>query len=139
MKLVLVIVPNKVNFTMETIDVGKLLTRIGALLILIAAFVQVGEWAVYNVLDILNYGQLYIYPILVLASGVIAVIFGFLILFFFLRMVDTNRINAAILILIFGIIGAVFAFEWAIIGGPGAVLCLVGAILFFVEAEEGGA
>ncbi len=124
---------------MEMMDVGKLLTRIGAILVIIAGFVQIGEYAFYNVLDILNYGQLYIIPMATLVAGVIAVVFGFLVLFFFLRMVDNNRINAAILIIIFSIIGAVFAFEWAVIGGPGAVLCLVGAILFFIEPESEGA
>ncbi|MFX1576196.1 MAG: hypothetical protein ACFFCF_03380 [Promethearchaeota archaeon] len=124
---------------MDNMDIGKLLTRIGAILIIIAGFVQIGEYAFYNVLDLLNYGQLYIYPMATLIAGVVAVIFGFLVLFFYLRMVDQNRINAAILILIFSIIGAVFAFEWGIIGGPGAVLCLVGAILFFIEPETGGA
>jgi hypothetical protein len=124
---------------MEMMDVGKLLTRIGALLVIIAGFVQLGEYAFYNVLDLLNHGQLYIYPMAILIAGVIAVIFGFLVVFFFLRMVDKNRINAAILIIIFSIVGAVFAFEWAIIGAPGAILCLVGAILFFIESETGGA
>ncbi|MFW9934892.1 MAG: hypothetical protein ACFFDU_05240 [Candidatus Thorarchaeota archaeon] len=124
---------------MDNMDIGKLLTRIGAILIIIAGFVQIGEYAFYNVLDLLNYGQLYIYPLATLIAGVVAVIFGFLVLFFYLRMVDQNRINAAILILIFSIIGAVFAFEWGVIGGPGAVLCLVGAILFFIESETGGA
>ena len=90
-------------------------------------------------MDLLNYGQLYIIPMATLIAGVIAVIFGFMLLLFFLRMVDKNRINAAILIIVFSIVGAVFAFEWAIIGGPGAVLCLVGAILFFIESEKGGA
>jgi hypothetical protein len=124
---------------METMDTGKLLTKIGAILVIIAGFVQIGEYAFYNVMDLLNYGQLYIYPLATLIAGVIAVIFGFMVFLFFLPMVDKNRINAAILILIFSIIGAVFAFEWGIIGGPGAVLCLVGAILFFIEPEQGGA
>ncbi|MFX1565864.1 MAG: hypothetical protein ACFFCH_07735 [Promethearchaeota archaeon] len=124
---------------MDTIDTGKLLTRIGAILVIIAGFVQIGEYAFYNIMDLLNYGQLYIYPMATLIAGVIAVIFGFIVFLFFLPMVDKNRINAAILILIFSIIGAVFAFEWGIIGGPGAVLCLVGAILFFIEPEQGGA
>ncbi len=124
---------------METMDTGKLLTRIGAILVIIAGFVQIGEYAFYNVMDLLNYGQLYIYPLATLIAGVIAVVFGFMVFLFFLPMVDKNRINAAILILIFSIIGAVFAFEWGIIGGPGAVLCLVGAILFFIEPEQGGA
>ena len=124
---------------MEPMDIGKILTRVGAILIIIAGFVQIGEWAYFNIMDLLNHGQLYVYPLAVMSSGIVAVIFGFLVLFFFLRMVDTNRINAAILILIFSIVGAVFAFEWGIIGGPGAVLCLVGAILFFIEAEQGGA
>ncbi|MFW9935781.1 MAG: hypothetical protein ACFFBR_07925 [Promethearchaeota archaeon] len=124
---------------MDTMDTGKLLTRIGAILVIIAGFVQIGEYAFYNVMDLLNYGQLYIYPLATLIAGVIAVVFGFMVFLFFLPMVDKNRINAAILILIFSIIGAVFAFEWGIIGGPGAVLCLVGAILFFIEPEQGGA
>ena len=124
---------------MDNIDVGKLLTRIGALLIIIAGVVQIGEYAIYVVNDLINYGGIYFWPAFGVVSGVIAVIFGFLIFFIFLRMVDTNRINAAIIILIFGIIGAVFAYEWGIIGGPGAVLCLVGAILFFIESEGGGA
>ena len=124
---------------METFDVGKLLIRIGSILIIIAGIVQLGEWAIYNVLDLLNYGQLYIWPIFGMVSGIVSVVIGFLLLFFFYRMIDTNRINAAILILIFGIIGAVFAWSWGIIGGPGAVLILVGAILIFIEAEQGGA
>ncbi len=100
---------------------------------------QIGEWSIYIVSDIMSYGQVYFWPAFVAVAGVIAVIFGFLIMFFFIRMVDTNRINAGIIILIFGIVGAVFAFEWAIIGGVGGVLCLVGGILFFIEAEGGGA
>jgi hypothetical protein len=124
---------------METFDVGKLLTRIGALLIIIAGFVQIGEYALYIAIDFLNYGYTGIWMVIWLSTGVVAVIFGFLLLFFFLRMVDANRVTAAILIIIFGILGAVFAWEWAIIGGVGAVLCLVGAILFFVESETGGA
>lgn len=125
---------------METYDVGKILARIGSILIIIAGFVQIGEYAIYVVGDLINYpGQFYIVPVLILAAGVIAVVFGFLLLFFFLPMVDKNRIMGAVLILIFAIVGAVFAFEWAIIGGVGAVLCLVAAILFFIEAESGGA
>ena len=49
------------------------------------------------------------------------------------------REEQLILIIIFAIVGAGFAFEWAIIGAPGAVLCLVGGILFFIEPEVGGA
>lgn len=120
---------------METFDIGKLLARIGALLIIIAGFVQIGEGTIYVILDIINYGQFYFWPVFYVATGVIAVIFGFLLMFFFLRMVDNNRVTAAILIIIFGILGAVFAFDWAYIGGVGAVLCLVGAILFFIESE----
>lgn len=123
---------------METIDVGKILVRVGAILIIVAGIVQLGEYAIYVVGDLLNYGQFYFWPVFTLVCGVIALIFGLLILLFFIRMVDTNRINAAIIILVFSIVGAVFAFEWAIIGGPGAVLCLVGAILFFIEAESKG-
>jgi hypothetical protein len=124
---------------METFDVGKLLVRIGSILVILAGFVQIGEYAIYVVMDLLNYGQIYIWPVFGLVSGVVAVVIGFLLLLFFYHMIDKNRINAAILILIFGIVGAVFAWDWAIIGGPGAVLCLVGAILFFIEAEQGGA
>jgi hypothetical protein len=62
---------------METMDIGKLLTRIGAILIIIAGFVQIGEYAFWNVLDLLNYGQLYIIPMATLIAGVIAVIFWF--------------------------------------------------------------
>jgi hypothetical protein len=124
---------------METYDVGKLLIRIGSILIIIAGIVQLGEWAIYNVMDLLNYGQLYIWPIFGMVSGIVALIIGLLLLLFFYRMIDKNRINAAILILIFGIIGAAFAWDWAIVGGPGAVLILVGAILLFIEAEQGGA
>lgn len=124
---------------METYDVGKILARVGSILVILAGFVQIGEWAIYVVGDIINYGQVYFWPIFVVVAGVIAVIFGFLLLFFFLPMVDKNRVMGAVLILIFAIVGAVFAFEWAIIGGVGAVLCLVAAILFFIEAEGGGA
>ena len=124
---------------MDNLETGKLLTKVGSILILIAGFVQLGEYAYYNILDLLNYGQLYIVPMATLIAGVIAVVFGFMLLFFFLRMVDKNQPTAAVLIIVFGIIGAVFAFEWAIIGGPGAILCLVGAILFFIESEDGGA
>lgn len=125
---------------MDNVQTGKLLTRIGAILIIVAGFVQIGEYAFYNIMDLLNYGQLYIVPMATLIAGVIAVVFGFMLLMFFLRMVDSkDQTTAAILIIVFGIIGAVFAFEWAIIGAPGAILCLVGAILFFVEAEDGGA
>lgn len=125
---------------METFDVGKLLVRIGSILVILAGFVQIGEYAIYVVGDLINYpGQFYIVPVLILVAGVIAVVFGFLLLFFFIPMVDKNRVMGAVLILIFAIVGAVFAFEWAIIGGVGAVLCLVAAILFFIESESGGA
>ena len=120
---------------METFDVAKLLTRIGVLLLLIAGIVQAAEWGVYNVGDLINYGQLYTWPIIVLAAGVVAIILAILIFFLFLPMADKNKMNAGIFIIVFGIISAVFAFEWAIIGAPGAVLCLVGAILFMVEPE----
>ncbi len=123
---------------METMDVGKILVRVGAILVIIAGLVQLGEYAIYVVGDLLNYGQVYFWPVFTLVCGIVALIFGLLILLFFIRMVDSNRINAAIIILVFSIVGAVFAFEWAIIGGPGAVLCLVGAILFFIEAESKG-
>jgi hypothetical protein len=124
---------------METFDIAKLLTRIGAILVIIAGFVQIGEWTVWVIGDLINYGQVYLWPVFVLVAGVVAVVMGFLVLLIFLRMVDKNRINAAILIIIFSIVGAGFAFDWAIIGGPGAVLCLVGGILFFIEPEVGGA
>lgn len=120
-------------------DVGKLLTRIGILFIFIAGIVQAAEWGYYNVSDIIQYGQLYPYPIMVLAAGIVAIILAILIFFVFLPMADKNRMNAGIFIIIFSIVAAVFAFEWAIIGAPGAVLCLVGAILFMVETESGGA
>ena len=124
---------------MEMFDVGKLLTRIGILFIFIAGIVQAAEWGFYNVSDMINYGQLYPYPIMVLAAGIVAIILAILIFFVFLPMADKNRMNAGIFIIIFSIVAAVFAFEWAIIGAPGAVLCLVGAILFMVETETGGA
>ncbi len=126
---------------METKDVGKLLVRIGALLIIIAGIVQIGEYAIYIVMDFFNYGYTGPWMIFWLSTGVVALVFGFLVMFFFLRMIDTNHVTASILIIVFGILGAVFAYEWAIIGGPGAVLCLVGAILFFVEmgSTNGGA
>ncbi|MFX0170124.1 MAG: hypothetical protein ACFE89_12330 [Candidatus Hodarchaeota archaeon] len=128
-----------VKSIMEMFDVGKLLTRIGILFIFIAGIVQAAEWGYYNVSDIIQYGQLYPYPIMVLAAGIVAIILAILIFFVFLPMADKNRMNAGIFIIIFSIVAAVFAFEWAIIGAPGAVLCLVGAILFMVETESGGA
>jgi hypothetical protein len=128
-----------VESIMETFDVGKLLTRIGILLILIAGIVQAAEWGVYNIGDLINYGQLYIWPIAVLAAGIAAIVFAILLFILFLPMADKNSTNAGIFIIIFGIVAAVFAFEWAIIGAPGAILCLVGAILFMVETESGGA
>ena len=76
---------------METMDIGKILAKIGAILIIVAGFVQIGEYAFFNIMDILNYGQLYIIPMATLIAGVIAVIFGFMVLVFFLRMVDQNR------------------------------------------------
>lgn len=124
---------------METFDIGKILTRIGALLIIIAGFVQIGEYAIYVMLDLQQYGYTGPWMIIFLSGGIIAVIFGFLLLFLFLPIVDRNRVMGAVLVLIFAIVGAVFALEWAIIGGVGAVLCLVGAILFFIESESGGA
>ncbi len=127
------------NPVMETYDVAKILARVGSILVIIAGFVQLGEWTMWVIGDIISYGQVYPWPIFVLSAGVVAVVFGFLLLFFFLPMVDKNRVMGAVLILIFSIVGAVFAFQWAIIGGVGAVLCLVAAILFFIEAEGGGA
>jgi hypothetical protein len=124
---------------METYDVGKILARIGSILVILAGFVQIGEWTMWVIGDLMNYGQIYPWPAFVLAAGVVAVVMGFLLLFFFVPMVDKNRTMGAVLILVFSIVGAVFAFDWAIIGGVGAVLCLVAAILFFIEAESGGA
>ncbi len=124
---------------METYDVGKILARIGSILVILAGFVQIGEWTIWVIGDLINYGQVYFWPLFVLIAGVIAVVFGFLLLFLFVPMVDKNRVMGAVLILIFSIVGAVFAFDWAIIGGVGAVLCLVAVILFFIEAEGGGA
>jgi len=124
---------------METFDVGKLLTRIGILLIFIAGIVQAAEWGYWNIMDLINYGQLYAYPILVLSAGIVAIVFSILLFIVFLPMVDKNPTNGGIFIIVFGIIAAIFAFEWAIIGAPGAILCLVGAILFMVESESGGA
>jgi hypothetical protein len=124
---------------METFDVGKLLTRIGILLLLIAGIVQAAEWGYFNIGDLINYGQLYTYPIMVLAAGIVAIVFAILLFIVFLPMADKNPTNAGIFIIIFGIIAAAFAFDWAIIGGPGAILCLVGAILFMIESESGGA
>jgi hypothetical protein len=124
---------------METFDVGKLLTRIGILLIFIAGIVQAAEWAYWNISDLISYGQLYPWPILYLAAGIVAIVFAILLFIVFLPMADKNPTNAGVFIIVFGIIGAVFAFDWAVIGAPGAILCLVGAILFMVEAESGGA
>ncbi|MDO8055527.1 MAG: hypothetical protein Q6361_01580, partial [Candidatus Hermodarchaeota archaeon] len=106
---------------METFDVGKLLTRIGILLLLIAGIVQAAEWGYFNIGDLINYGQLYTYPIMVLAAGIVAIVFAILLFIVFLPMADKNPTNGGIFIIVFGIIAAIFAFEWAIIGAPGAI------------------
>ena len=58
----------------------------GALLIIIAGFVQIGEYALYIAIDFLNYGYTGIWMVIWLSTGVVAVIFGFLLLFFFLAL-----------------------------------------------------
>jgi hypothetical protein len=124
---------------MEMFDTGKLLARIGALLTMIAGVAQTGEYALYMVIDLFEYGYTGPYMILWTATGILALIFGILLLLIFIPMAEKNRTTGAVLIIIFSILGAAAAWDWAIIGAPGAILCLVGAILFFIESEEGGA
>ena len=124
---------------MEMFDAGKLLARIGALLTMIAGVAQIGEYALYIVIDLFDYGYTGPYMIAWTVTGILALIFGILLLLIFIPMADKNRVNGAVMIIVFSILGAAAAWDWAIIGGPGAILCLVGAILFFIESEEGEA
>ena len=126
---------------MEMFDVGKLLTRIGILFLLIAGIVQTALGGYWTGSDLIQYGQAYPGPIMVLAGGIVSIIFAILLFVVFLPMADKNKMTAGILIIVFGIIAAVFSFEdpAIYIGIPGAILCLIGAILFMVESESGGA
>lgn len=65
--------------------------------------------------------------------GTVTIIFGFLILFIFYRMIDTNRSNAGIFILIFGVIAGIGGWWF---GWIGSILCLVATILLFVEEKD---
>ena len=121
---------------MGNIDTARILTRIGAFFIIIGGFVEIGESAVYFIFDLMFYATLSIGSLLSLVGGIVAIILGFLILFMFMKMIGENNINAGIFILIFGLIGGIFAWY---IGWIGGILCLVAAILLFIEGSGQGA
>ncbi|MFW9830972.1 MAG: hypothetical protein ACFFD8_04295 [Candidatus Thorarchaeota archaeon] len=121
---------------MGNIDTAKILTRVGALIILLGGFVEIGENVLYIIMDLINYGSLWLTGFINMAGGIVAVVLGFLILLLFYPMIDTNRINAGIFILVFGLIGGIWGFWF---GWVGSILCLVAGILLFVEGTEEGA
>lgn len=117
---------------MGNIDTARILTRIGAFFIIIGGFIEIGESTLYIVLDFLQYATLYLGGLISLVGGIVSVVLGFLILFIFLKMIGENNINAGIFILIFGLVGGIWGW-W--IGWIGGILCLVAAILLFIEGS----
>lgn len=117
---------------MPNVDMAKTLTRVGAILLIGGGFVQLGEnllWVVPNLLA----GYYYRGGLVNIGLGTITIIFGFLILLVFYGMIETNRPNAPIFILIFGVIAGIGGWWF---GWIGSILCLVAALLLFVEGKE---
>ena len=119
---------------MGNIDTSKILTRIGAIFLIIGGFAQMGNAAYDIARDWIIWSEIWVTGIIYLALSIVTIIFGFLILFLFIRMIDENNINAGIFILIFGIIAAAGAWYF---GWIGSILCLAAAILLFIEGSDG--
>ena len=119
---------------MSYVDSAKTLTKVGAILLIVGGFIQLGENVFWVVLNLLV-GHLYQGGLARIALGIVTLIFGFLILLVFYRMIDTNRTHAPIFILIFGVIGGIGGWWF---GWIGSILCLVAAILLFMELKEEG-
>ena len=117
---------------MPNIDTAKTLTRVGAILLIIGGFIQFGENILWVVLELLS-GYLYRGGLVNVGLGIVTIIFGFLILFEFYRMIDTNREHAGIFILVFGVIALIGGWWF---GWVGSILCLVATILIFIEEKS---
>jgi hypothetical protein len=117
---------------MSNIDKSKTLTRVGAILLIVGGFIQLGVNILYLVLDLFS-GYIYRGELVNIGLGTVTIIFGFLILFIFYRMIDTNRSHAGIFILIFGVIAGIGG-SW--FGWIGSILCLVASILLFIEKKD---
>ncbi|MFX1541021.1 MAG: hypothetical protein ACFFBX_09610 [Promethearchaeota archaeon] len=117
---------------MSNVDIAKTLTKVGAILLIVGGFIQLGENILRVVLN-LFYGYIYRGSLVNVGLGAVTIIFGFLILFIFYGMIDTNRINAGIFILIFGVIAGIGGWWF---GWVGSILCLVATILLFIEGKD---
>ncbi|MFX1342966.1 MAG: hypothetical protein ACFFAL_09780 [Promethearchaeota archaeon] len=117
---------------MSNVDTAKTLTRVGAILLIISGFIQLGENILLVVLELLS-GYLYRGFLVNIGLGIVTIIFGFLILFVFYPMIDTNRTNAGIFIMIFGVIALIGGW-W--LGWVGSILCLVASILILIEEKS---
>jgi len=117
---------------MSNIDNSKTLTRVGVILLIFGGFIQLGENILWVVLNLFS-GYIYRGGLVNIGLGTITIIFGFLILFVFYRMIDTNRSNAGIFILIFGVIAGIGGWWF---GWIGSILCLVATILLFIEEKD---
>ncbi len=117
---------------MSNIDTAKTLTRVGAILLIAGGFIQLGYNILVVVLEMLS-GYIHRGGLANIGLGIVTIIFGFLILFVFYRMIDTNRTNAGIFILIFGVIAGIGG-SW--FGWVGSILCLVATILIFIEEKS---
>lgn len=117
---------------MSNIDKSKTLTRVGAILLIVGGFIQLGVNILYLVLDLFS-GYIHRGMLVNIGLGTVTIIFGFLILFIFYRMIDTNRSNAGIFIMIFGVIAGIGG-SW--FGWIGSILCFVASILLFIEKKD---
>ena len=86
-------------------------------------------WVVLNLLA----GYIHRGALVNVGLGTVTIIFGFLILLVFYRMIDTNRTNAGIFILIFGVIALIGGWWF---GWIGSILCLAATILLFIDEKE---
>lgn len=120
---------------MGNIDTARILTRIGAILLVIGGFAQIGNAIIDIAFDWIIWSEIWITGIIWLALGIVTITFAFLILFLFIRKIGENNINAGIFILIFGLIASAGAWYFGWIGG---ILCLVAAILLFIEGSDSG-
>jgi hypothetical protein len=117
---------------MSNVDTAKTLTRVGAILLIVGGFIQYAENLLWVVLYAL-FGNANRGAVVNIGLGTLTIIFGFLILVEFYRMIDTNSHNAPIFILVFGVIAGIGGWWF---GWIGSILCLVAAILLFIEAKE---
>lgn len=117
---------------MSHVDNAKTLTRVGAILLIVGGCIQVGENSLWFVLNLLS-GYIFRGMVVNIVLGIVTIVFGFLILLVFYRMIDTNRPNAPIFILIFGVIAGIGGWWF---GWIGSILCLAATILLFIEGKE---